>query len=72
MRGGGAPICRRAGAALSRAMPTPDPWPVGRTRKEQLSRPIMMCVSSGNGGGAQADVIEHVSPAATKQNARAL
>lgn len=25
--------------------------PVGLTRKEQLSSPIMMCVSSGNGAG---------------------
>ena len=41
--GGDMPFRWEAGAALSRA--------VGRTRKEQLSRPIMMCVSSGNGVG---------------------
>lgn len=41
--GGDIPLRWEAGAALSRA--------VGRTRKEQLSRPIMMCVSSGNGVG---------------------
>lgn len=49
--GGDVPLQWEAGAALSRATPAPDPRPVGRTRKEQLSRPIMMCVSSGNGVG---------------------
>ena len=38
----------RAGVTRSR---TPRPSRPGLTKKEQLSRPIMMCVSSGNGVG---------------------